>query len=755
MNEKVSSLISEISLDSASFAGTGATVNPTFINFLFGSNGTGKSTIAKTIKDREGITLRDGKTLDDVDILVYDSEFIEDNVHCYQGMRGVYTLNKENAEIQQQIDEREARKKEIESAIAESTANRKDHVDRSEQLTRDYQEACWSRKKEYEGRYESAFRGKGRKQPLADAVLAANPEQANLSFLDDLYSSVFSADARIFDLFNKPPDSETFDNLPGIELLSTPIVNSADTNLARFFAKVGSTDWARTGHDNFTHVAEGCCPYCSRELPPDFEEQFIASFDQAYQTHLNQLGSLLQQYRNTANELVRPLKRIPDPVLPRISTQAYLDKVQLLDATIRTNIEKIQSKIDNPSSVVILDDTSSLLSDMAGMINGFNEAISANNKAVQEKAAKQVECSNAVISHIAFELSNETDAYKRDLKFAKAAIADIDKSVGDMLAKTRTIDAELRDLRKKTVETETAKDSINTMLRDSGMQGFHLVSKPDAPNTYEVRRPDGSLADNLSEGEHNFIAFLYFYHLANGTDKADGSMKDKIVVIDDPVSSMDSKALFIVSALTRQMIEVCRNAADNGSPTATGKHIKQIFILTHNAYFHREVTYSYVEKYRYVSFFLVRKADERSSIKPCEEIDPHQPSEMMNVNPVKNSYAALWEEYRELNSPIPLMNVIRRILEYYFLQLCGYEGANLRKVVLEDGKQQGRFDDKDEQFQLAAAMLSYINADTIGVNDGFDYIEGGMTADDCKTVFQMIFECMDQNQHYKMMMRER
>lgn len=34
------------------------------------------------------------------------------------------------------------------------------------------------------------------------------------------------------------------------------------------------------------------------------------------------------------------------------------------------------------------------------------------------------------------------------------------------------------------------------------------------------------------------------------------AVKDKIVVIDDPVSSMDSGALFIVSALVREMIEV-------------------------------------------------------------------------------------------------------------------------------------------------------------------------------------------------------
>ena len=65
---------------------------------------------------------------------------------------------------------------------------------------------------------------------------------------------------------------------------------------------------------------------------------------------------------------------------------------------------------------------------------------------------------------------------------------------------------------------------------------------------YEVIREDGSVAENLSEGERNFIAFLYFYHQVRGSMTGE-ELKEKIVVIDDPVSSMDSTALFLVSAL--------------------------------------------------------------------------------------------------------------------------------------------------------------------------------------------------------------
>lgn len=57
---------------------------------------------------------------------------------------------------------------------------------------------------------------------------------------------------------------------------------------------------------------------------------------------------------------------------------------------------------------------------------------------------------------------------------------------------------------------------------------------------------------------------------------------------------------------------------------------------------------------------------------------------VINFNPVQNSYAALWSEYGQVTSSTAILNVIRRILEYYFLQLCGYDGQNLIKRVLND-----------------------------------------------------------------------
>lgn len=48
--------------------------------------------------------------------------------------------------------------------------------------------------------------------------------------------------------------------------------------------------------------------------------------------------------------------------------------------------------------------------------------------------------------------------------------------------------------------------------------------------------------------------------------------------------------------------------------------------------------------------------------------------------------AALWGEYSEVDTTIPRINVIRRILEYYFMQLCGYDCVNISNRILEENR---------------------------------------------------------------------
>ena len=757
MADKIKSEIVRIDLTDASYKDSHAYIEPTYVNFFFGNNGAGKSTIAKAIKSSAGLTYAPGRTASDYLPLVYNQDFIDENFRSYRNMKGVFTLNAKNAEIQKQIDEVTEKRTQVKKLLSEASDKRGKITNAKDKLHKDFLKECWERGRTLRDDFPGTMDKKGKSDPFAREILKHAPANIDMEDLRRLYESAYSETAKRYQRFTTIADPMVMDTVDGREILSKPIVNSADTELAGFLRDIGATEWMRQGHDAYSHNANGRCPYCGSDLPADFEQTFIASFDNRYQENLRLLDEFLARYKKSANELFVPLQTTPVELYPQIDLKPYADKLAVLKAAIQANIETIKSKTENPASVVALTDIQPILEDLAEIINGFNTLIDANNAIVAAGPTKRTECTDAVFSLLSFMLKDVIATYRKSDGDMQAELDALDAEIKAHNATLDEIKTQLKTLRGKTVETDTAKDSINLMLRDSGMRGFSLEPKAGVDNVYEVRRPDGTIADNLSEGEKNFIAFLYFYHLVHGSDSADGETREKIVVIDDPVSSMDSGSLFIVSTLVRQMIEICRNNADNRNRTAEGNFIKQIFILTHNAYFHREVSYSYVAKYDYASFYLIRKIGTKSTIKLCDDVNPNAPTERINVNPVKNSYAALWDEYKEVQSAVPLMNVIRRILEYYFLQLCGYEGSQLRQVILIQGKAEGRFKDADgnddeEKFQLASSMLAYINASSIGMSDGMDFVEDCLDADECRSIFEMIFDAMKQKQHYDMMM---
>ena len=447
----------------------------------------------------------------------------------------------------------------------------------------------------------------------------------------------------------------------------------------------------------------------------------------------------------------------------------------ILKNAIGANIQIIEQKIKEPSSEVLLDSITPYLEELNELIAGFNTQIKENNDIVNAAKTKKKECTEQVWELMAFRVWDTIAKYNSDLAKALDEHKEIDDKVKKKQAYALSLAEKITEMNKHTVNTEEAIANMNKMLRDSGFQGFSIKEHPASKNQYQIIREDGTVADRLSDGERNFIAFLYFCNLVHGSGSTgdaqviitdhgeemitDGrDMRDKIVVIDDPVSSMDSSALFIVSSLVRQMISICLNNVTLGEKPEKGDYIKQMFILTHNAYFHREVTVNQEKNYLSVSFYLITKYDNKSVIKHCITKNEAIPSEKKNYNPVQNSYAALWTEYNEVKSSITLKNVIRRILEYYFIQICGYDGHTLQDIILV--KNRYRFvkvidestgEEDTAELRMVASMINYLAADSFGVNEGLHFVEDSIAPEIYKDLTKRIFEAMGQPQHYQMM----
>ena len=111
MKPKMQSAIKKIVLNDATFINE--QIEPTFVNFFYGKNGAGKSTIARTLKSGVGVQWGSEHSASDYDVLVYDTDFIDANFKNYESLAGVFTVNETNIAIQEQVEQFTADRKKM------------------------------------------------------------------------------------------------------------------------------------------------------------------------------------------------------------------------------------------------------------------------------------------------------------------------------------------------------------------------------------------------------------------------------------------------------------------------------------------------------------------------------------------------------------------------------------------------------------------------------------------------------------------
>src|SRR5699024_822563 len=212
----------------------------------------------------------------------------------------------------------------------------------------------------------------------------------------------------------------------------------------------------------------------------------------------------------------------------------------------------------------------------------------------------------------------------------------------------KALETEAIELQNQLTSVLPSINEINMLLKSFGFTNF-LLAESDEKGNYKIVRENGEDAnETLSEGEKTFITFLYFYQLINGSNDQNKVNTARVVVVDDPISSLDSNILFMVSNLINNLKKKVRNKNSN---------FKQLIILTHNIYFHKEISFNKGlsnKKQPDEKFWIIRKTENISNISQYEE------------NPIKNSYELLWKELRENPNSITTPNIMRRILENYF-----------------------------------------------------------------------------------------
>ena len=742
--------ITNISLNEATFHS--ASFSPSNINFFFGKNGTGKSTIGRVISEKRGLTWRTSTDETDTLIQLYNEEYIRRNIQALEDMPGVFNISEVDIEVENSIRDYTERHK---NAMAEKKAS----DERLKKLRGDIASAeklawekCWELVVAFLDKYpKGGVRRNSKKNCFIDITDRVMPSEHTEEELSKLYTIAFDSSAREYPLLKKLP----LDGFPTCDLLGTPIISKDETQFSRFLEEIGASDWVRDGHLKYEPIAGGLCPYCQQPLTEDIVTKIADCFNRTYEEAIHTIEKCHGEYESYFTRIQGILQGNYDDMYPEISRDDYAAVQIKVQNLIINNMGKISQKLKHPSQTYILADVVAIFEEFNAFIDAANALIAKNNDLLKRRDAKAW-FNKAFKEHLAFLCRGIISMYQAQIKTFAEAEAEEQAKNDHYKREMAECKQKLSELAKHSTSTKPVIDNINALLEDSNFQGFSIVEGGE--NRYKLVRPHGEPAYSLSEGEKNFICFLYFYFSIFGSFNETKELQDRVIVIDDPVSSMDSDAVFIISYLIRHLIEVTKNAFTYSPSANLDTHIKQIYILTHNSFFYNELAPLYLYDYECVSYFEITKENNVSTISPCIKVENAGAVNEHHINyiPKLGSYSALWEEYREATSPNVLMSVIRRILEAYFLQNLGITPGQLYKIILDENKDSFAIDNggkKDySDHILARSMLCYIATTSNSMNSSLYFTAHTDDLNKYRLVFQKIFEVMQQGSHYKMMM---
>ena len=357
MNEKQKSAIIEMKINEATF--DNCAIEPSYINFFFGNNGVGKTTISRIINScrkpvnespnpydkNPSVIFKDGKYPNDYNILVFNRDFIESNIQQLGSLPGVFTMNETNIAIQKQIEELQDKNERLISENRELEKNTILKQQEKYKLQEEFKDTCWEKTESIRNAFPETQSGVKRdKKKFLDKILNINkPVPHELSTIKSLYNTAFDPNSRTYPLLSDISNTNALDAFEEISLMERSITSSSDSEFTKFIKTINALDWIKQGHDQFQNTPDNKCPYCQQKLPDNFEIKLAECFDKQYQTDIEHLKSLLSTYTLVANNIFVPLQNNNKDVFPYIDYTEYNDKLAILHTVIDNNIQCIKS----------------------------------------------------------------------------------------------------------------------------------------------------------------------------------------------------------------------------------------------------------------------------------------------------------------------------------------------------------------------------------------------------------------------------
>ena len=634
------------------------------LNFIYGKNGSGKSSLTKLLLDE------------------YNSDNIK--VVAFQGFESIIgendilnaiILGENNKKIEAQISEKNNMKMElkkqigdleetIDTNVKESKGFQKQSIDKSiRELNRNKEQFFTDVAREITNLYDKKLvenpRSYNKSSVITESSQAKVIPETEVGNLVDI---IYAQESNRIDLISPDNFISPHDYIKDInELLGLCVEEKSaivvESNKEREYLKKGLD----------LHKPGDKCKFCGNTVS-EVRYTAIKNYFDADEVKAisSRLDCLKEQVKNYITKL-----RLIDLDFNNVDV-SFKDKIQKNILLLKGEVSKaldgfraIQDALEKKSPFqvvepiyidkVIVFDT--LINKINIDIEGFN-SLQENLQEEQNEAKRKLR-----LHHIAINLSDneylqitakltaathESKVLENDINNIKSNIIKIEDDVFN-------IENEISKLISQTQSTERLVININEKLKD--ITNFSLVLQcNDDIEYYEVINRNGDIRpiNQLSTGEKNLIAFLYFIE---SLETEENRQQSKIIVFDDPMNSNDDTVqYFILEELNKIMKKYNREGSSD------------IFVLlTHNLFFYQGLIHDIINS-RNLEVNPYEKSNFYKLVKIEDIVDIYQINS--KSDDFLNTYDGLWYELALLYSidkPRMMLNPIRRIVETFII----------------------------------------------------------------------------------------
>lgn len=552
---------------------------------IYGFNGTGKTSLSRLFSSLEAnapvdgfsddasfeVKFSDGTTATEASfehpfgnhLLVFNSDFISRNFQWDEGSAlPIFHIDEENIEKVNELRQLEA---DLETASAEARAakTRQDTAEKEFKV----------KGTEIGGRVRDA-RGTGYTQQFNRANVDREYSEKEFTEQDNLAENKIDEYRAIIRQSDPLPKINLSLELP--EGFQDELKAACDLVQRDFSAQLSSDltthpnmlAWVAEGHRYHEENQIGSCLHCGNGISDERRTTLAALFSESWKEQTSAVTAAIEWCGRSRSLLRGWLEGFPSQSAIQSTLtkgfgeaeKVFRDEVIATGMAIKELQEALRERQRNPmESRTVPDNVTKLMG--VEWSDGFIEAknrlltvVSEHNSINDQFRQRKEAAANALKAHVLFA---EQDSYR----LLKRNAAEAGEEAQKAQCTAKDLNEKAETLRNAIRKHGIAANELNKLLHEYlGHNSIRLEAKDEG---YQLVRSDGSIAQNLSEGEKTALTFCFFLTQfgAEGRDK-----KKLVVVIDDPVSSLDSNAQTYAFGLIKKHT----------------KRVAQVILLTHN-----------------------------------------------------------------------------------------------------------------------------------------------------------------------------